>query len=225
MEGAISKGNHAEAAKLAHELADFRVSCSVTKNNKSTSTYTYAGSSTNQVHSPSSSHEIKQLAPIHSDIESSRMQASSNISECYYDAAEVMDDEKLSIIDHENLLNLEELVPQKETSDPQTTSMLSCTNSSETLTSFSVLPQANQISKTDSSHESFNGTDPQRIDKTTEMSSNIQETHKISNSPSAVRREIRVDPARREVKSDTITKLPEGLHVHMKENKESNQPF
>ncbi|KAK8398349.1 hypothetical protein O3P69_003913 [Scylla paramamosain] len=149
LEAAISRGNHAEAAKLAHELADFRVSCSVTRNNKNTNSSTSAGSSTTQVNLSSNNHEVRQLAPIHSDAESSGMQASSNISECYYDAAEVMEDDELTTDDHDNLLDM------------------AC----------------------------------------------------------ATRREIKVDPARREVKSDTITKLPDGLHVHMKENKESNQPF
>lgn len=226
LEGAISRGNHADAAKLAHELADFRVSCSVTRNNKNTTISTSARSSTNQVDLSSSSHEVRQLAPIHSDTESSGMQASSNVSECYYDAAEVMEGDELSISDHESLLdmactnNLEEKI-----TDPQATSVLSCTDSSMIITDSSVLAQPKQMTKTDSSHEAFNSTEPQQVDKENDLPSNIQETPKISNSPSAARREIRVDPARREVKSDTITKLPEGLHIHMKENKQSNRPF
>ncbi|XP_045132138.1 uncharacterized protein LOC123516629 isoform X2 [Portunus trituberculatus] len=227
LEAAISRGNHAEAAKLAHELADFRVSCSVTRNNKNENRSTSAGSSTTQVNLSSNCDEARQLAPIHSDAESSGMQASSNISECYYDATEVMEVDELSTDDHDNLLdmasvnNLEKLVQQKE--NPYSLSKLE--DSSEATTNSSVLPQPKQILEIDSSHESFNGTEAQEVDTETETVPNMQETPKITYSPSAARREIKVDPARREVKSDTITKLPDGLHVHMKENKESNQPF
>lgn len=230
LEGAIARGNHAEAAKLAHELADFRVSCSVTRN-KNTSSDTSAVRPTNHSGSATTSQEARQLAPVPSDSESSGMQVpSSNTSECYYDAPEVMDDEELSISEHDQLLDmgyinsLEDLIETKKISDPQATPVTSSTNLSMPVTS-SVCSHQGPTANTESSHGAVNGIESHQIGKNSEAPSSTQETPSISNSPPATKRDIRVDPARREVKSDIISKLPDGLHTHMKEEKQANQPF
>lgn len=230
LEGAIARGNHAEAAKLAHELADFRVSCCVTRN-KNASNSTPTVSPTNQGGSAIQSQEARQIAPVPSDSESSGMQPpSSNASECFYDAPEMMDDDELSISEHDQLLDmgcsnsLEELIQTKERRDPQATPATSSTNSSMPITN-SVHPCTGQSSQAESSHGAVNGTEFQKTGSIKETLSSTQETSKVNSSPSATKRDVRVDPARREVKSDIISKLPDGLHTHMKEEKQANQPF
>ncbi|XP_050718529.1 uncharacterized protein LOC126999735 [Eriocheir sinensis] len=234
LEGAIARGNHAEAAKLAHELADFRVSCSVTRNKNGSSSATLPTPTNQDVAATTTrSQDAQQHAPVPSDSESSGMQhpPSSNASECYYDAAEDMDDEELSVDDHDRLLDmgcvnsLEALIQTKETRDPEPTPVIDAKPSTPVTKSIQSHPE--QTSKLEPSHAAVNGVEAPQTAKSSEATSTTQhEAPKVSsNSPSATKRDARVDPARREVKSDIISKLPEGLHTHMKEEKQANQPF
>lgn len=215
---------------MAHELADFRVSCSVTRNDKNATNNTSAVSPTNQGHSATNRQEANRPAPTLSEGESSGMQIpSSNASECYYDAQEAVDDE-LSISEHDQLLDmgcinsLEELIQTKTISDPQVTPVMSSTKPSVPVTN-SVHPHPGETSEKELPQGAVNGIELQQSNKQSGASPSTQETPKVNDSPSATRRDVRIDPARREVKSDTISKLPDELQTHMKEEKQTNQPF
>lgn len=141
-----------------------------------------------------------------------------------------MDDDELSVDDHDHLLDmgcvnsLEALIQTKEANNPEPT-LGTDTKTSATATKSSQ-SHPEQTTKSEPSRAAVNGVEASQTARNIETTSGIQEAPKVSsNSPSATKRDARVDPARREVKSDIISKLPDGLHTHMKEEKQVNQPF
>ncbi|XP_069936804.1 uncharacterized protein [Cherax quadricarinatus] len=141
LEGAIAHGNHADAAQLAHELAELRVSCSVTRNPRSTvnNEASTSASAATLMESEAEQHFTdSNISPVHT---LNNTQTGSASEECH-----------------------------------------TCSENTEGLKN-------------------------------------------TTSSPPATRRDTRVDPARREVKSDTISKLPDGPPVYMKNLSESVLPF
>ncbi|XP_068206014.1 uro-adherence factor A-like isoform X2 [Palaemon carinicauda] len=143
LEAAISCGKHAEAAKLAHELAELRVSCSVIRNPKDKI-------------SPESGTNSSAVSTSPTYINSSFLNSQTNEAE----------------------------LPRSHTPN----------NRLQTSTS------AQSVSGKDDGTHSIRGDNPV---------ASAQQADSKENSYSSIR-ENRVDPARREVKSDTISKFPDG---------------
>lgn len=248
LEAAISRGRHAEAAGLARELADFRVSCSVTRNPKT------------QTNSNAELH-AKEMA----DVSGSRDQPpSSNVSECFYDAEEMLEEEgeqDLSHAEHDKLLELgclnstinDSLLSRQETqladhkAPPQTSSTMAVAVTSSMMgvnsSQISALPQVidgNLMKKNNKHREgednSINDQNKNKVTESKDVSNNgekrkPQDTkdsilHPDNSSPLlAQRRDTKVDPARREVKSDTISRLLDNPSEQIKHDIPSQRQF
>ena len=188
LEAAISCGKHAEAAKLAHELAELRVSCSVTRNPKEKSSGGKGASSVTPS-KPSTADTNANLKPLGSEAEASRaVSPHSNMSECFYDACEKLENEygdqysQMLVTANGDYTDLYGIMPKPLVEEKRQVSSVpskSC-NGKETTT-----PSAHGHDKENS----------QPVTARESSGTNMRET--------------RIDPARREVKSDTISKLPD----------------
>lgn len=151
----------------------------------------------------------------------------SNMSECFYDASEMFDNEEMSISENSHLLefadmdNVEQTI-QVESPDMKVT-LSDSLNATVTSDSGFLSPASLQVS---ASVIVQNNT--RTASATEELNIDIEGQEAITkntSSPTANRRDTRVDPARREVKSDTISKLPDGPSLYMKDHNETVPPF
>ncbi|KAG7171630.1 RanBP-type and C3HC4-type zinc finger-containing protein 1-like [Homarus americanus] len=223
LEGSIACGNHAEAARLAHELAELRVSCSVTRNPKTKidDEVTMLTSSLLPATSlvPSESEHILPDTNPNIDLNGTRT-PTSNMSECFYDASEMLDHEDININEPEAQLDLDDIdiiehnVDKVQLPDTDISNDLS-SNATETPSIGYLSPTPLQTS---ASADSINDTQIGSATGEIQTTGDVQEEI-------ITRRDTRVDPARREVKSDTISKLPDGPPVYMKDLSEALLPF
>ncbi|XP_066944421.1 serine-rich adhesin for platelets-like isoform X2 [Macrobrachium rosenbergii] len=192
LEAAISCGKHAEAAKLAHELAELRVSCSVTRTPKD-KTSSDTGTQPSAISSSPPDVKSSYLNPQNNEAEVPRSHTPhSNVSECFYDACEMLENEEYD--EHYNDMSVTDTVD-----NTQTVSLLS----------HNAVVLKDHI-QTSTSAQSVSGKeDGMHNVQEDNPTANTQQADSKESSCSSVR-ENRVDPARREVKSDTISKFPDG---------------
>lgn len=248
LEAAISRGRHAEAAGLARELADFRVSCSVTRNPK-----TQTNSNTEL--------QSQEMANVSGPKD---QPPSSNVSECFYDAEEMLEveeEQEMSHVEHDKLLELgclnstvnDSLLSRQETqlvdhkAPPQTSSTMAVAVTSNMMgvnsSPITAVPQVknkNLMEKNNKHREgednSVNDQNKNKVTESKDVSDSgekrkPQDTkgsnlHPDNSSPLlAQRRDTKVDPARREVKSDTISRLLDNPSEQIKQDVSSQRQF
>lgn len=213
LETAISRGDHAKAAQLAHELAELKISCSVIRNKRNTSSESTVSQEEASVVSFKTTQstirpntlafgERSALSALPPNAESVEATTPSNVSECFYDASERFENENGDsndyIYEYENdNFVYPEGAPPALISDARKGD----NNPSE------VVP------KEKTSPVSAPRSTPAQV----EAASNA--------SPTPSRREVRVDPARREVKSDNISKLTDESSVEVKDVRNTPLPF
>ncbi|XP_037777079.1 LOW QUALITY PROTEIN: uncharacterized protein LOC119574061 [Penaeus monodon] len=213
LETAISRGDHAKAAQLAHELAELKISCSVIRNKRNTSSESTVSQEEASVVSFKTTQstirpntlafgERSALSVLPPNAESVEATTPSNVSECFYDASERFENENGDsndyIYEYENdNFVYPEGAPPALISDARKGD----NNPSE------VVP------KEKTSPVSAPRSTPAQV----EAASNA--------SPTPSRREVRVDPARREVKSDNISKLTDESSVEVKDVRNTPLPF
>ncbi|ROT77067.1 hypothetical protein C7M84_004306 [Penaeus vannamei] len=214
LETAISRGDHAKAAQLAHELAELKISCSVIRNKRNTSSESTASQDEASVVSfkttqssirPNSLvfEDRSALSSLHPNAEGVEATTPSNVSECFYDASERFENENIDAneyiyeYENENFVYQEDaasdFLPDARKGDRKPSEVVN-----KEMTTTSSAPQP---------------TPPAQV----EAASNA--------SPTPSRRGVRVDPARREVKSDNISKLADESSVEVKDARNAPLPF
>ncbi|XP_042888731.1 uncharacterized protein LOC122264097 isoform X2 [Penaeus japonicus] len=216
LESAISQGNHAKAAQLAHELAELKISCSVIRNKRKAGTESIVSQEDSSVVSfqttrshlrPSTlAYEDREAPPVpynynNNDAEFVEATTPSNVSECFYDASERFENEHADSNDYEEYENEGFVYQENAVSD-----VLSAVREGDN----KPLQIANKEAKSPLSA-------PPSIPAHVEAAPNA--------SPTPSRREVRVDPARREVKSDNISKLTDESSVDVKDVSNAPLPF
>ncbi|XP_047474650.1 uncharacterized protein LOC125028998 [Penaeus chinensis] len=213
LETAISRGDHAKAAQLAHELAELKISCSVIRNKRNTSSESTVSQDEASVVSYKTTQstvrpntlafeERNALPVIHPNAESVEATTPSNVSECFYDASERFENDNIDsneyIYEYEN----DDFVYQVDAPS-------------------ALLPDVRKGDNKPSEVVNKEKTSPVSAPRSTpaqvEAASNA--------SPTPSRREVRVDPARREVKSDNISKLTDESSVEVKDVRNAPLPF
>lgn len=214
LETAISRGDHAKAAQLAHELAELKISCSVIRNKRNTSSESTASQDEASVVSfkttqssirPNSLvfEDRSALSALHPNAEGVEATTPSNVSECFYDASERFENENIDaneyIYEYEN----ENFVYQEGAASD-------------------FLPDARKGDRKPSEVVNKEKTTPSSAPQPTPPA----QVEAASNaSPTPSRRGVRVDPARREVKSDNISKLADESAVEVKDARNAPLPF
>lgn len=249
LEGSISRGNHAEAARLAHELAELRVSCSVVRNKTTNlnqevapsvplsstnlSLPTTSSKPPNSPTSPPTSPLLSRawhVGATNSDPELPGTRTpTSSLLESFYDASEMLDNEEImSTSEHDNLLDFSivdnllesgQKVEQKD--DPKLNGDNDPSNAAGPSSSPSLLPST---TTPQTSAQLINGAQL-TTGEVHAAKKGQEEATENKSSPVANKRDNKVDPARREVKSDTISKLSDGPPVYMKDLNEDDLPF
>nr|XP_045592793.1 uncharacterized protein LOC123754430 isoform X2 [Procambarus clarkii] len=229
LEGSIARGNHAEAARLAHELAELRVSCSVTRNprNKSSDEVTVPTFPDNLANPMMLSKA--ELINSNGSLDIPRTQTpTSNMSECFYDATDVIENEETEISEYNQLDNCAQLNNFKhnvyQIQTPETEVALNYPTSKAVIVTNSAVHSPASLLTSTSDHTRNNtqtGTATGEVNTSGESLEDIMNTSCLH----ATKRDTRVDPARREVKSDTISKLPDGPPMYMKDLDKAVLPF